>query len=385
MAEDLVEAMAKFELWGKEVEGVELEDRDVEKSMEICKLSLIVWENGRFPLLRGSKRGKEVLGTREEEDSRGGTKEVVIPVQEGMGNKVEKRRAEIIYAQEGVGRKEKNRKGRLTEELEEGSPVLNSTDTQLTLSASMFTSSNKSEVRVAELGEDEMQIDEDPSRQQIMGQEKIGLISSKLGKAGALRRPLELIAETNGLEELGKRKKEETKDDDTNLGDDEVQNKKMKLLRDSLASLVITAVCKRLFFIGKPLIELLKKNAFVWNPLANQVFLRFKKLMSSTLALTLLDFSQPFIMEPNTSPKAIKAILMKGGRLISFLSQAMGPKNQGPSIYEKEQLSLITTVTRWRHNLMGSRFIIRIDHQSLKCFWSQKSQLLFSKSGLLSC
>ncbi|KAL3503851.1 hypothetical protein ACH5RR_033692 [Cinchona calisaya] len=58
----------------------------------------------------------------------------------------------------------------------EDSPVLNSKDMQLSLSESMSISSNMGEVRVAEPVEDEMLIDEDLSRQQVMGQVKIGLI-----------------------------------------------------------------------------------------------------------------------------------------------------------------------------------------------------------------
>ena len=54
------------------------------------------------------------------------------------------------------------------------------------------------------------------------------------------------------------------------------------------------------------------------------------------------------------------------------MSQSLGPKNLGMSIYEKELLALVTAVTKWRHYLEGSHFIIKTDHQSLKYLLDQR-------------
>ena len=50
----------------------------------------------------------------------------------------------------------------------------------------------------------------------------------------------------------------------------------------------------------------------------------------------------------------------------------LGPKNQGPSIYKKELLSLITAVTKWKHCFLGFHFIIKTDHESLKYLLEKK-------------
>lgn len=54
------------------------------------------------------------------------------------------------------------------------------------------------------------------------------------------------------------------------------------------------------------------------------------------------------------------------------MSQVLANKNLGMSIYEKELLSLIVAVTKWRHYLMGAHFVIKTDHESLKYLLDQR-------------
>mgnify|MGYP004708745097 CR=1 FL=1 len=57
--------------------------------------------------------------------------------------------------------------------------------------------------------------------------------------------------------------------------------------------------------------------------------------MRNTPVLALPSFSERFTVETDASCKAIGAVLMQHGRPIAFLSQALGSKNQGLSIYER--------------------------------------------------
>ena len=49
----------------------------------------------------------------------------------------------------------------------------------------------------------------------------------------------------------------------------------------------------------RPLTNLLKKDAFKWSPTTQQAFDTLKRLMTSALVLTLLDFTEPFVLETN--------------------------------------------------------------------------------------
>jgi RNase H-like domain found in reverse transcriptase len=50
---------------------------------------------------------------------------------------------------------------------------------------------------------------------------------------------------------------------------------------------------------------------------------------------------------------------MQNKKHIAFLCKKLGIKNQGLSTYEKELLALFTTVTKWKHYLLGNEFVIK--------------------------
>jgi RNase H-like domain found in reverse transcriptase len=134
--------------------------------------------------------------------------------------------------------------------------------------------------------------------------------------------------------------------------------------------------------INKPLTDLLKKNGFHWGPEASTTFQTLKRAMCTAPVLALPDFTQPFTLKTDTSDKGMGAILMQKGRPITFLSKALGMKNQHLSTYKKELLTLLTVVTKWRHYLQGQPFVIKTDHISLKYLLEQRLNHTLQYNGL---
>lgn len=97
-----------------------------------------------------------------------------------------------------------------------------------------------------------------------------------------------------------------------------------------------------------------------------------KEAMVRAPVLTLLDFSQQFTIETDASKEGIGAVLMQNKKPLAYLSKKLGPKNQLLSTYEKEFLALLTAITKWRHYLLGGKFVIKTDHISLKYLLEQK-------------
>ncbi|KAI9177501.1 hypothetical protein LWI28_016034 [Acer negundo] len=103
--------------------------------------------------------------------------------------------------------------------------------------------------------------------------------------------------------------------------------------------------------ISKPLIELLKKDKFMWGKEAEATFDVLKKLMTTIQVLTLLDFSQPFKAETDACGVGIGAVLMQKGRPIAYLSKALPPRKLGLSTYKNELLAIVFAIHKWKSYL----------------------------------
>ena len=62
---------------------------------------------------------------------------------------------------------------------------------------------------------------------------------------------------------------------------------------------------------------------------------------------------------------------MQKGRILAFTNKKLSERNMGKSIYEKEILAIMHVVDLWCPYLLGQRFQIKTDHQSLKYFMEQ--------------
>jgi hypothetical protein len=124
--------------------------------------------------------------------------------------------------------------------------------------------------------------------------------------------------------------------------------------------------------ITTSLTTLLKKNSFTWTPAAAQDFQTLKMAMCTTPVLALPNFTKTFMLECDASGKGIGTVLMQEGRPLAFTNKQLSERNMGKSIYEKEMLAILHVMDLWRPYLLGQRFQIKTDHQSVKYFLEQR-------------
>ena len=97
-----------------------------------------------------------------------------------------------------------------------------------------------------------------------------------------------------------------------------------------------------------------------------------KEVMSSFPILSLPDFTQPYVLECDASRDGIGAVLMQNGHPIAYERKKLKPHERHYSIYEKEMLSNIHALEKLRQYLVGGKFIVKTDHNSLRHFLTQR-------------
>ena len=121
-----------------------------------------------------------------------------------------------------------------------------------------------------------------------------------------------------------------------------------------------------------PLIDLTNKGSFSWSEESQAAFEKFKEIMSSCPVLALPDFTQPFVLECDTSGEGIRAVLMQNNHPIAFEIRKLKDYERRYSIYDKEMLAIMHALAKFRQYLVGNRFKVKTDHNSLRFFLEQK-------------
>jgi hypothetical protein len=120
--------------------------------------------------------------------------------------------------------------------------------------------------------------------------------------------------------------------------------------------------------LGAPLTDLTKIGAFIRTKESRKSFDHMKEVMSTCPMLALPDFTLPFVLECDASSEGIEAVLMQGGHTIVFESRNLNQPERLYSIYDKEMLTIMHALTKFKQYLVGSKFVVKTDHNSLKYF-----------------
>jgi hypothetical protein len=125
--------------------------------------------------------------------------------------------------------------------------------------------------------------------------------------------------------------------------------------------------------ISQPLTQLLRKGVlFLWTGDAEAAFQALKQALITAPVLALPSFTEQFVIETDACDVGIGAVLSQSGHPLAYVSRALGPRNRGLSVYEKEYLAILLAVQQWRPYLQIGEFLIRTDHKSLSHLTDQR-------------
>ena len=80
-------------------------------------------------------------------------------------------------------------------------------------------------------------------------------------------------------------------------------------------------------------------------------FNQLKQAMSKPPMLALPNFDKQFVVETDASGVGIGVVLMHERDPIAFMSKALELRQLALSTYERELLTIIYVVTKWKHYL----------------------------------
>ena len=122
-----------------------------------------------------------------------------------------------------------------------------------------------------------------------------------------------------------------------------------------------------------PLTDLLKKNkAWEWDERCQQAFEDLKKAVTEEPVLALPDHTKVFEVHTDASDFAIGGVLMQERHPIAFESRKLNDAERRYTVQEKEMTAIVHCLRTWRHYLLGSHFIVKIDNVATSYFQTQK-------------
>ncbi|WVZ97733.1 hypothetical protein U9M48_043247 [Paspalum notatum var. saurae] len=124
--------------------------------------------------------------------------------------------------------------------------------------------------------------------------------------------------------------------------------------------------------IAKPMTSLLEKDAeFKWIDAQQAAFDELKKILTTTLVLTLPDQQKKFIVYCDASRDGLGCVLKQEVKVIAYASRQLRKHEVNYSTHDLELAAVVPALKIWHHYLFGQRCEIYTDHKSLKYIFTQ--------------
>ena len=124
--------------------------------------------------------------------------------------------------------------------------------------------------------------------------------------------------------------------------------------------------------IAKPITTLQRNGVrYEWAYECDITFTELKRLLTSAPILQVPDMEKDIIVCTDALKKGLGTVLMQEGRVIAYTSRKLKKHEELYATHDLELEAVMLALKLWRHYLVGRRFELRIDHQSLKHLFAQ--------------
>ena len=104
------------------------------------------------------------------------------------------------------------------------------------------------------------------------------------------------------------------------------------------------------------------KRKFKWTQVEKYAFEKIKQIVARDTLLTYPDFNKTFKTHTNASVFQLVLVIIQKGNLINFYSSKLPGDQQWYTVTEREQISILETLKRFRTILLGKKLRIYTDH-----------------------
>lgn len=93
--------------------------------------------------------------------------------------------------------------------------------------------------------------------------------------------------------------------------------------------------------------------------------------MAENCILKIPEMGKPFVVSCDASGDQLGCVLTQEGRVVAYESRKLRRHELNYATHDLEMLAVVHALKHWRHLLLGVKFELRTDHQSLKYIFTQ--------------
>jgi hypothetical protein len=114
-----------------------------------------------------------------------------------------------------------------------------------------------------------------------------------------------------------------------------------------------------------------KEKKFQWTEQCESSFQQLKQLLTSAPILKIVDPSKDYVVCTDACKEGLGGVLIQEGFVVCYESRKLKEHEKNYATHDLELAAVVHALRKWRHYLMGKKFELRTDHNSLKYLFDQ--------------
>jgi hypothetical protein len=114
-----------------------------------------------------------------------------------------------------------------------------------------------------------------------------------------------------------------------------------------------------------------KEKKFQWTEQCENNFQQLNQLLTSAPILNIVDLSKDYVVCTDACKEGLGGVLSQEGFVVCYESRKLKEHEKNYSTHDLELAVVVHALRKWRHYLMGKKFELRTDHNSLKYLFDQ--------------